>query len=131
MDWHLQQHPQRPHLYLYGDDDQPQVMSYADLDREAQGVAAALASRGVSQGDRVALMLPTSRDYFIAFFGVLRAGAVPVPIYPPARPAQLEEHLRRHGRILNNAGAGLLITVAEARSVAHLLHAEAPTFAIS
>ncbi|MDX5434420.1 MAG: AMP-binding protein [Halomonas sp.] len=126
MDWHLQQHPQRPHLYLYGDDDQPQVMSYADLDREAQGVAAALASRGVSQGDRVALMLPTSRDYFIAFFGVLRAGAVPVPIYPPARPAQLEEHLRRHGRILNNAGAGLLITVAEARSVAHLLHAEAP-----
>ncbi|MBA2779555.1 AMP-binding protein [Billgrantia kenyensis] len=126
MDWHLERHPDLPHLYLYGDRDDPETLSYGELDRGARRVAAALVSRGVRAGDRIALMLPTSRDYFIAFFGVLRAGAVPVPIYPPARPAQLEEHLRRHGRILNNAGARLLITVAEARSVAHLLHAEAP-----
>ncbi|MGR2739071.1 AMP-binding protein [Billgrantia sp. Q4P2] len=126
MDWHLQWHPDRPHLYLYGEEDEPQIISYAELELGAQRVAAALASRGIRHGDRIALMLPTSRDYFVAFFGVLRAGAVPVPIYPPARPAQLEEHLRRHGRILENAGTGLLITVAEARSLAHLLHAEAP-----
>jgi 1-acyl-sn-glycerol-3-phosphate acyltransferase len=126
MDWHLERHPGLPHLYLYGDQDAPLTLSYGELDRSARRVATALVSRGMRAGDRIALMLPTSRDYFIAFFGVLRAGAVPVPIYPPARPAQLEEHLRRHGRILNNAGARLLITVAEARSVAHLLHAEAP-----
>lgn len=126
MDWHLQRHPDRTHLYVYGDGDEPQVISYGELNREAQAIATALAARGIRHGDRIALMLPTSPDYFFAFLGILRAGAVPVPIYPPARPSQLEEHLRRHGRILSNAGAELLITVDEARKVAHLLHAEAP-----
>ena len=40
-------------------------------------------------------MLPTGRDFFIAFFAILYAGAMPVPIYPPMRLSQLEEHLRR------------------------------------
>ncbi|WP_066450602.1 AMP-binding protein [Halomonas chromatireducens] len=126
MDWHLERHPDRPHLFIYGDDDQPRTLSYGELDRGGRDIAAALLARGVEAGDRVALMLPTSPDYFIAFLGILRAGAVPVPIYPPARPAQLEEHLRRHGRILTNAGAEVLITVPEARRVAHLLRADAP-----
>ena len=33
-------------------------------------------------------MLPTGRDYFTSFFGVLAAGAIPVPIYPPVRASQ-------------------------------------------
>ncbi len=41
-------------------------------------------------GESVAIMLPTSAGFFEAFFGVLYAGGVPVPIYPPFRPAQLE-----------------------------------------
>ena len=58
-------------------------------------------------------MLPTSLDFFVAFFGILYAGAVPVPIYPPMRLSQLEEHLRRQAGILRNAGARLLVTVPE------------------
>ena len=56
-------------------------------------------------------MLPTGRDFFVAFFGILYAGAVPVPIYPPMRLSQLEEHLRRQAGILRNAGARMLVTV--------------------
>jgi acyl-CoA synthetase (AMP-forming)/AMP-acid ligase II len=52
---------------------------------------------------------------------VLLAGCVPVPVYPPARPSQLEEHVRRHVRILDNARAEALITVGEARTLARLL----------
>lgn len=126
LDWHLARHPDRIHLHVYGSDNIPQTLSHAELERGARLIASALRRRGVSPGDRVALMLPTEPDYFIAFFGILRAAAVPVPIYPPARPAQLEEHLRRHGRILSNAGTALLITVPEARRVARLLCAEAP-----
>jgi 1-acyl-sn-glycerol-3-phosphate acyltransferase len=69
-------------------------------------------------------MLPTSRDYLFSFFGILLAGGVPVPIYPPARPSQLEDHLRRHARILSNAQVVLLITVPEALTVARLLAAQ-------
>ncbi|MFY0989952.1 AMP-binding protein [Halomonas sp. C05BenzN] len=129
LDWHLARHPDRIHLHVYGSDSTPQTLSYAELERGARVIASALRRRGVSPGDRVALMLPTEPDYFVAFFGILRAAAVPVPIYPPARPAQLEEHLRRHGRILTNAGSELLITVPEARRVARLLRAEAPRLA--
>ncbi|WP_416140052.1 AMP-binding protein [Halomonas sp. HK25] len=129
LDWHLAHHPDRIHLHVHGSDNTPQTLSYAQLGRGARIIASALRQRGVSPGDRVALMLPTEPDYFIAFFGILLAAAVPVPIYPPARPAQLEEHLRRHGRILTNAGAKILITVPEARRVARLLRAEAPRLA--
>ena len=74
-------------------------------------------------GDTVAIMLPTSREYFVTFAGVVLAGAVPVPIYPPARPSQLADHLRRHTGILANARAALLVTVPEAVPLGHLLRA--------
>ena len=46
----------------------------------------------------------------LAFLGVLVAGCVPLPIYPPVRRTQIEEHLRRQAAILNNAEVPLLIT---------------------
>ena len=61
----------------------------------------------------VALMLPTGRDFFVAFLGIQLAGGVPVPIYPPFRASQLEDHLRRQALILENARAVLLIGSAE------------------
>src|SRR5574340_472694 len=62
--------------------------------------------------------------YFRCFFGVLLAGGVPVPIYPPTRPSQIEDHLRRHAGILSNALAAMLVTVPEAKPVARLLQAQ-------
>ena len=72
-------------------------------------------------------MLPTGREYFTAFMGTLMAGGVAVPIYPPARPSGLEEHLRRQAAILGNALAAVLVTVPEARLVARLLRAHVPS----
>ena len=72
-------------------------------------------------------MLPTGRSFFEAFFGVLYAGGIPVPIYPPFRPAQIEEHLRRQAGILTNARAAVLIASPEARAVAALLRSQVPT----
>ena len=83
---------------------------------------AALATESLHAGDRVAIMLPTSRDFFVAFFAVLFCGAVPVPIYPPFRLAQIEDHLRRQAGILSNAEASALITNAEIRVVGNLLY---------
>lgn len=125
LDWHLQRHPGRIHLYVYGADDAARPVSFAELDTGAAAVAAGLREEGLRPGETAALMLPTGLDYFLAFFGVLKAGGVPVPIYPPARAAPLEEHLRRHGRILANAGARWLLTVPEAKRVARLLQAQA------
>jgi 1-acyl-sn-glycerol-3-phosphate acyltransferase len=86
-------------------------------------VAAGLQRAGVQPRQCVAIMLPTSPEYFSTYLGILRAGAIPVPIYPPARASQLEEHVLRHTGILDNARATLLVTVSEAMAVARLLQA--------
>ncbi len=121
LDWHLERHPERVHILLYGADDQTAPITYQTLAAGAARVASRLRREGLASGESVALMLPTGEEYFFSFFGILAAGGIPVPIYPPARPQQIEDHLRRHARILNNAGTAYLITVPQARTVARLL----------
>ena len=72
-------------------------------------------------------MLPTGLDFFIAFFGVLYAGAVPVPIYPPMQLAKIEEFMRRQAGILRNAGARILVTLPEGLRFASLLRRQVPS----
>ncbi|MFB3079673.1 MAG: AMP-binding protein, partial [Lysobacterales bacterium] len=120
-------HPQRPHVYLYGEGDEPETITYATLVDGARAVAAGLQARGLLPGQSVAIMLPTGRDYLFSFFGILLAGGIPVPIYPPLRPSQLEDHLRRHAGILGNAQTVLLITVAEAQRLGRLLQGQVDT----
>ena len=122
LDWHSTQHPDRLHLTVLQDEATALgSLTYRELATRARLVASGLIQRDVSPGDRVGLMLPTSIEFFVAFFGVLYAGAIPVPIYPPMRLAQLEDHLRRQTGILRNAGACMLITMPEGRQLAGLL----------
>jgi 1-acyl-sn-glycerol-3-phosphate acyltransferase len=128
LEWHAARHSDRLHLSVL--QDEATILSsltYAELEAKAQAVARGLVARDVSTGERVALMLPTSIDFFVAFFGILYAGAVPVPIYPPMRLSQLEDHLRRQVGILRNAGACLLITMPEGRRLAALVRAQVET----
>ncbi len=127
LDWHVRHHEGRTHIYLYEQEDSPTLISYGALYRGALAVAAGLRARGLEPRQTVALMLPTSRDYFFSFIGILLAGGVPAPIYPPTRPSQIEDHLRRHARILSNAQAVMLLTVPEAKPVARLLRSQVET----
>lgn len=120
LDWHAERHGENAHLLILGDA-ATKLISYAGLAGSARVLARDLRAHDVAPGDRVAIMLPTSEDFFIAFFGVLFAGAVPVPIYPPSRPAQIGAHLRQQAGILNNAGAVQLIADPAAGAAAQLL----------
>jgi 1-acyl-sn-glycerol-3-phosphate acyltransferase len=126
LDWHVARTPSRPHVYLYGDHPEPEVVDYEHLASGARALAAGLQRAGIGAGQSVAIMLPTSLEYLHTFFGILMAGAVPVPIYPPLRPSQIEDHLRRHAGILANAGTAMLVTSESARRVAQLLKAHVP-----
>jgi 1-acyl-sn-glycerol-3-phosphate acyltransferase len=118
--WHAEQTPERVHIHLLdGDTEVP--IRYGELLSESQRVAAGLQELGVGKGDAVAIMLRTEVAFFRAFIGALIAGAVPVPIYPPYRPDQIEDYTRRQRTILHNAGARVLITFPEAIRVAKLL----------
>ena len=119
--WHAGRHASRVHIVFQAEDGSEQKITYAELWQRALRVAANLRERGVEPGQSVALMLPTGPGYFASFMGVMAAGGVPVPIYPPARITQIEDHFQRHAGILSNAQAVLLITVPEAKQLARLL----------
>lgn len=121
LDWHVRRHGDRVHIVLVEGDGSESSMTYRQLSERAQVVALGLCQRGLEPGERVAIMLPTSAAFFTAFFGVLYAGGVPTPIYPPARLSRIEEHLRRQAGILRNARAAMLIAAPEASAVGRLL----------
>ncbi|MCB1911022.1 MAG: AMP-binding protein [Rhodocyclaceae bacterium] len=127
LDWHAARHPDRIHVTFYRSEDETETLSYRQLADAAARVAGALARAGVQPGNAVALMLPTGLDFLCGFYGVLMAGALPVPIYPPARPAQLEDHLRRQAGILRNCEARLMITFDRVRPLAQMLTGLCPT----
>jgi 1-acyl-sn-glycerol-3-phosphate acyltransferase len=127
LDWHIEQHPDRPHIRLYSDQEEGETLTYRQLKEGAVKVASGLQYHGVQRGQAIAVMLPTGAEYFFSFVGILLAGCVPVPIYPPARPAHLEDHLRRHAGILANCLAPVLITPPEGKALARLLRAHVET----
>jgi acyl-CoA synthetase (AMP-forming)/AMP-acid ligase II len=64
------------------------AVSYADLDRRSDAVAAALAARGVGQGDRVALRLPSDSRYVVAYAAAAKLGAITAGVNPRLAPPE-------------------------------------------
>jgi 1-acyl-sn-glycerol-3-phosphate acyltransferase len=124
---HAQADPNRPHVYLRDGEGPAEVVTYGRLFAEASAVAGGLRDDGVRHGDTVALMLPTGLDFLRSFQGILLAGAVPVPIYPPVRLDRLDEYAERQSAILANAEVRTLITIERARGVAGILKPAVPT----
>jgi len=121
--WHVEHQPQRLTAFMYADGREHEL-SYAALYESSLAWAAHFAETGLATGQTVAIMLPTSPAYLYCFYGVLLAGGVPVPLYPPARLSTIEDHLTRHIGILQSARAALLVTVPEAKALAYLLRAQ-------
>jgi long-chain acyl-CoA synthetase len=69
--------PDRPATQFLG-----AQLTFLDLKRRADALAASLARMGIVKGDRIGIMLPNCPQYIIAAFGVLRLGAVVVNINP-------------------------------------------------
>src|SRR5215813_2882608 len=69
--------PAQQYFQLYDE-----TVTYERLWAQSARYAAGLARAGVRAGDKVCLIYPTCAEFFYTFFGALRMGAVPVPLYP-------------------------------------------------
>jgi acyl-CoA synthetase (AMP-forming)/AMP-acid ligase II len=76
--------------------------TYGELDHAVDRAAAALQSVGVRKGDRVALMATNSDTFVVAFYAVLRLGAVFVPVNPALAPPEV-------GHLVGDSGAEVLL----------------------
>lgn len=82
--------------------DESSGLSFRELDLRSDALAASLAARGLSPGDRLGLLCPNGRDFVIAYLGALKAGATLVPL-------NLLLHPREMGFILADSGVRGLI----------------------
>ena len=73
------------------------VYTYRDFERLSRGIAQALASNGIKKGDRVALLAENSPQWVIARFGIVRAGAIVVPILNDFMPKQIANIIQHSG----------------------------------
>ena len=119
--------PEVAHIHIYEEDDRLRTITAGELLERAATVGAGLKRRGLAPGQTVALMLPTSPDFFFCFAGIWMAGGIPVPMYPPFRADRIEEYAARQEGILRNAEAKFLITFRQVESLARILGPRVPS----
>src|ERR1700678_3611370 len=119
--------PNRVHVQVYEEDDQLRTITFGDLYEHASMVALELRRRGLQPGQTVAIMLPTCAEFFYTFAGILLAGGIPVPIYPPFRADRIAEYATRQSNILKNAEVRFLGTWRKAGALGNLLKPRVPT----
>jgi long-chain acyl-CoA synthetase len=93
--------PDRPAVRL---DDA--VLTYRALDERSERAAGLMLDRSIEPGDRVAIMLPNRPEFAVIYYGVLRAGAVVVPMNPLLKAREVTHYL-------NDSGARLLFAAPE------------------
>ncbi|MEQ1911596.1 MAG: AMP-binding protein, partial [Vicinamibacterales bacterium] len=91
-------------------DGQMRYASYQTLLDEALSIGGALQARGFHTGDRVALIVPDVSGFVKAFFGIVAAGLVPVPLCPPAQAGDLGTFAVQSRHILSEARAAGVVT---------------------
>jgi 8-amino-7-oxononanoate synthase/acyl carrier protein len=95
--------------------------TYADVDRKARAIAAALQSMEM-EGERALLLYPSGLDFVAAFFGCLYAGVIAVPAYPPRR----NRNMARIDAIANDAEAKIALTTFEVLERVQTMIADTP-----
>jgi long-chain acyl-CoA synthetase len=114
-------------------------LTYADLDDRSALLAAVLRQKGLQQGDRVGVMLPNVLEFPIAYYGVLRAGGIVVPMNVLLKQREIAFYLEDSGAKLllawhgfgdeareGAAAAGAELIEVEPQSFAELLAGQEP-----
>lgn len=94
-------YPEKPAIIYYG-----KKITYRELQKSIEKLAAELHRIGVKRGDRVAVYMQNTPHYIISYYGIARSNAIIVPI----NPMLLKEELKY---ILNDSGSKVLITTGD------------------
>lgn len=107
--WRASTQPDRlAFRFLVDGESQTASITYAELDRQANEIAAALSAR-CKPGDRALLLYPPGLDFISGFFGCLYAGIVAVPLYSP-RPNRADPRL---DAVAANCGATVALSTGD------------------
>ncbi|UED88032.1 (2,3-dihydroxybenzoyl)adenylate synthase [Streptomyces profundus] len=105
--------------------DEHRVWSYAELDREADRLAAGLVATGIAAGERVIVQLPNGGAFLLVCFALFRIGAVPILVQPTHRDHEIRQLCRQGSAValvIPDRRAGF-----DHRAMAERLRADCPT----
>ena len=108
VDASARDYPDAPALQFFG-----RTTSYRQLEDAIGRAAAGLRLLGVSAGDRVAIVLPNCPQHIIAFYAILRLGAVVVEHNPLYTPRELRKQFEDHGATTAIVWSKVVSTVQE------------------
>lgn len=122
-------------LTFISDDRGEVLVPYDELLGEVARGAGALAAHGIAPGDRVALVVPDTREFVSAFLAIVWLGAIPVPLYPPTSLGKQDAYLDFLESVLSSSGSrGLIapqwvdevldLTARFGKQVAAIVHSE-------
>lgn len=97
------------------------TLSFADALDLARRAAFHLRARGVVQGDRVLLVLPTGPSFLAAFYGCQVLGAIPVPVVPPTSLARMDDHIARIARVASICEAKAVVVSTQLLAITGLV----------
>jgi long-chain acyl-CoA synthetase len=107
------------------------ALSWAELDRRSSGFAQQLAAESIGPGDRVAIVLPNSCNFVVAFFAALKIGATSAPLNPDLKKDELDDLLAdlRPKRVISDIEAqdGSWKTPKQATSPAVIIYTSGST----
>jgi acyl-CoA synthetase (AMP-forming)/AMP-acid ligase II len=107
-------------------DGSEESFSFAAIERMSARTGGALQALGVRKGDRLAIVLPRNDDFILCFLGALRAGIVPVPVYPPMALGRLQAYLDNTRHIVAKSGARALVTTSKIKRLLGTVQAACP-----
>jgi len=102
-------YPEKPAYLFFG-----RPLVYRELHAQAEAIAGWLQSVGVGTGDRVAIYLQNCPQFVVAYYAVLRANAVVVPVNPMNRADEFEHYITDPGTKVVICAADLAGIVATA-----------------
>jgi long-chain acyl-CoA synthetase len=116
--------PDKAVIIFYG-----RALGFAELDELSDRFAALLAARSVQRGDRVAVFMPNCPQFLIAFYGILKLGAVHVPVNPLFKAEEVLYELRDSGAQVMLALDQLMDVARAARDQGAVRHLFVTSFA--
>jgi len=114
LDQTVENHPDHPFIIFKGS-----VFSYQETQSAILHFAAALQELGLKTGDRVAIHLPNCPQFIIAYFAILRLGAIAVPSNPIYTASELTHQL-------NDSGSTCVITLSNTYSILKDIRSQTP-----
>jgi fatty-acyl-CoA synthase len=104
--------PEKPAYIFFG-----RELTYRELHAQADAIAGWLQSVGVGAGDRVAIYLQNCPQYVAAYYGILRANAVVVPVNPMNRAEEFKHYVTDPGTkvVICSADSAAIVDGANAR----------------